>query len=143
MKLVYPIFIKEEDGGYVVSIPDFAGHTQGEDMFDAMRMARDYISLQCINYEESSIEIPKSSSYDEAVQKEKRFAGKEEALDFSGGIYTLIDVDLGEYKKKMATKTVRRNVTLPSWMDYKANELNINVSRVLQEALEERFANTK
>lgn len=33
------------------------------------------------------------------------------------------------------TKTVRKNVTIPSWLNYEAEHAGINVSRVLQEAL--------
>ena len=40
-----------------------------------------------------------------------------------------------EYRKKVDTKTVRRNVTLPSWLNCEAEHAGINVSRVLQEAL--------
>ena len=32
-------------------------------------------------------------------------------------------------------KTVRRNVTLPSWIDYAAEKAKVNVSKILQEAL--------
>ena len=48
---------------------------------------------------------------------------------------SLVDIDSGEYRRKVDTKTVRRNVTLPSWLNYEAEHANINVSRVLQEAL--------
>ena len=40
-----------------------------------------------------------------------------------------------EYRRKIDTKTVRRNVALPSWLNYEAEHAGINVSRVLQEAL--------
>lgn len=33
------------------------------------------------------------------------------------------------------TKTVRKNVTIPNWLNYEAEHAGINVSRVLQEAL--------
>ena len=46
-----------------------------------------------------------------------------------------MDVDFSEYRKKVDTKTVRRNVALPSWLNYEAEHAGINVSRVLQEAL--------
>lgn len=32
-------------------------------------------------------------------------------------------------------KTVRRNVALPSWLNYAADQAGVNVSRILQEAL--------
>ena len=58
-----------------------------------------------------------------------------EEIDFSEGVLTYVDVDFSEYRKKVDTKTVRRNVALPSWLNYEAEHAGINVSRVLQEAL--------
>lgn len=46
-----------------------------------------------------------------------------------------VDIDSGEYRRKIDNKTVRRNVALPSWLNYEAEHAGINVSRVLQEAL--------
>lgn len=46
-----------------------------------------------------------------------------------------MDVDFAQYRRKLDTRTVRRNVTLPSWLNYEAEKAGINVSRVLQEAL--------
>ena len=66
------------------------------------------------------------------MEKMKQSAGE---LDFSKGIMTYVDVDFSEYRKKIDTKTVRRNVALPSWLNYEAEHAGINVSRVLQEAL--------
>lgn len=50
-------------------------------------------------------------------------------------VISLVDVDSAEYRRKIDTKTVRRNVTLPSWLNYEAEHAGINVSRLLQEAL--------
>jgi hypothetical protein len=58
-----------------------------------------------------------------------------EDVDFVDGILTYVDVDFTEYRKKIDTKTVRRNVALPSWLNYEAERSGINVSRLLQEAL--------
>ena len=43
------------------------------------------------------------------------------------------------YRKTMNKKSVRRNVSIPAWLDKKASEAKINVSRVLQEALIEKL----
>lgn len=40
-----------------------------------------------------------------------------EYIDFSKGILTYVDVDFLEYRRKIDTKTVRRNVALPSWLN--------------------------
>ena len=46
-----------------------------------------------------------------------------------------MDVDSAEYRRKIDTRTVRRNVALPSWLNYEAERAGVNVSRILQEAL--------
>jgi hypothetical protein len=66
------------------------------------------------------------------MEKAKKYS---EDIDFSAGVLTYVDVDFAEYRKKVDTKTVRRNVALPSWLNYEAEHSGINVSRVLQEAL--------
>ena len=48
---------------------------------------------------------------------------------------SLVDIDFDIYRRKVDTKTVRRNVTLPNWLNQEAEEAHINVSKVLQEAL--------
>ena len=48
---------------------------------------------------------------------------------------SFVDIDFDEYRRKTDNKTVRRNVTLPNWLNQEAEKSHINVSRVLQEAL--------
>ena len=48
---------------------------------------------------------------------------------------SLVDIDFKEYRRKIDNKTVRKNVTLPNWLNKEAEKAHINVSRVLQEAL--------
>ena len=55
------------------------------------------------------------------------------------GIVTLVDVDFTEYRRKNDMKTVRRNVSLPSWLDVAAKEANVNVSAVLARALKQEL----
>ena len=50
-------------------------------------------------------------------------------------LVSLVDVDLIAYRRLIDNKTVRRNVTLPNWLNQEAEKAHINVSRVLQEAL--------
>ena len=52
---------------------------------------------------------------------------------------TLVDVDFDIYRKRLDQKMVRRNVTLPSWLNAAADKANLNVSRVLQEALKSKL----
>ena len=51
------------------------------------------------------------------------------------GFVSLVDVDLVSYRRAIENKSVRRNVTLPYWLNAEAEAAHINVSKVLQEAL--------
>lgn len=50
-------------------------------------------------------------------------------------IISLVDIDADVYRRQVDTTLVRRNVSLPSWLNYEAEKAGLNVSRVLQEAL--------
>lgn len=56
---------------------------------------------------------------------------------------SLVDIDFMTYRRKIDTKTVRRNVTLPNWLNQEAEAAHINVSKVLQEALMSRLGVNK
>jgi post-segregation antitoxin (ccd killing protein) len=47
------------------------------------------------------------------------------------------------YRRSVDTKTVRRNVTLPNWLNQEAEAAHINVSKLLQEALMNRLGVSK
>ena len=113
----------------VESIPDFDILTEGKDMTDAVEMARDAIELKCVSMEDDGMEIPLPSELTSLDTSYGTFA--EEGTT----IVSLVDIDSGEYRKKIDTKAVRKNVTLPSWLNYEAEHAGINVSKVLQEAL--------
>lgn len=106
--------------------------TEGDTFADAIEMARDAIGLAGISMEDNKEELPVPSDQNAAIEKVQQDT---EDIDFSKGILTYVDVDFSEYRKKVDTKTVRRNVALPSWLNYEAEHAGINVSRVLQEAL--------
>lgn len=132
MKEVYPTFIAQEGSCYLVYVPDFDIYTEGNSFPDAVAMARDAIGLRGICLEDDNIEFPIASSYEQAIAKAKKDT---EDFDYTKGIVTMVDVDFVEYRRKLDNKTVRRNVTLPNWLDYEARKAHINVSKVLQEAL--------
>ena len=136
MKQAYPTFIvntnDESEHPFLVCVPDMDVLTEGSSFTDAIEMARDAIGLAGISMEDHKQEIPMPSEQTIAIAKVQQDA---EYIDFSKGILTYVDVDFSEYRRKIDTKTVRRNVALPSWLNYEAEHAGINVSCVLQEAL--------
>ena len=136
MKQVYPTFIVEvKDGSehpFLVYVPDFEIYTEGDSFADAIEMARDAIGLSGISMEDKGLEIPNPSNIEKAIE----FANRDkDIIDFSKGIMTYVDINFSDYRRKVETKTVRRNVALPSWLNYEAEQAGVNVSRILQEAL--------
>ena len=127
MKEAYPIVITKGMENLIVYVPDFEINTQGKDLADAMEMARDAIGLTGIDMEDENERIPLPSELD-SVQIEDRNC-----------IITLVDVDFSEYRRRNEMKTVRRNVSLPSWLNAEAEKAGINVSAVLQTALKQEL----
>lgn len=132
MKQVYPVFIAEYKKDFLVYVPDMDIYTEGKTMADAIEMARDAIGLKGIDYEDDTKTLPLPSSHEDAIVKAK---DNQDIFDYSTGILTLVDVNFTEYRRRMDNKAVRRNVTLPNWLNVEAEKAQINVSRVLQEAL--------
>ncbi len=136
MKQVYPTFIYDTKDGsehsFLVCVPDMDIFTEGDSFADAIEMARDAIGLTGISMEDNGEELPVPSEMEVALEKVKKDT---DIVDFSKGILTYVDVDFSVYRKKVDNKTVRRNVALPSWLNYEADKEGVNVSRILQEAL--------
>lgn len=125
-RLAYPIFIKEtEDGWYAVRIPDFGNYTQGQDLAEALFMARDAIGLLGITIQDDGEDVPKP--YSAESRKED---GEQEYV---------VDVDFEEYRSEHDNRSVRKNVTIPYYICMKAEKMGINFSRVLQDALLEKI----
>ena len=109
-----------------MEIPDFAIGTQGDSIPEAMEMARDAIGLMGIDMEDDGKSLPIPSTL-ESVSKGP------------GDIVTLVDVDFTEYRRQNDMRSVRRNVSLPCWLNAAAEKAGINVSAVLQAALKQQL----
>ena len=134
MKAVYPTNLTKDGNTILVEVPDLGILTEGKNMQDAIYMARDAIGSTGISMQDHGEAIPEPSDIGDINVSKGTFA------DVGEGIKTLVDIDFDAYRKTMDRKMVRRNVTLPSWMDARAAAEHINVSKVLQEALMQKFA---
>ena len=121
-KYVYPAcFYKEETGQYSVIFPDFGGATYGNDLPDAMDMAKDYLGGTIVDLLDEKETLPAPSD----IQTVK-------ADEYPNGFTTLISVDVDEYRSQ---KSVKKTLTIPAWLDKEATAKHINFSAVLQDAL--------
>ena len=129
MKAVYPTIFTETENAVLVEVPDLEILTEGKDLQDAIEMARDAIGLTGISMQDHGETIPEPTDFRKIDVSKGTFAGDGESQ------LSLVDIDFDVYRRKSDVKTVRRNVTLPNWLNREAEEAHINVSKVLQEAL--------
>lgn len=133
MKKVYPVIFTQTKTAVLVEIPDMEILTEGTDLENAIEMARDAIGLKGITIQDEGIELPSASRFEDIDIRKGTFAEE------GKGIVSLVDIDFNVYRRKMDNKTVRRNVTLPNWLNQEAEAANINVSKVLQDALMQKL----
>ena len=127
MKAAYPNVMSEGTEFIVVFIPDFNINTQGKSYADAMEMARDAIGLMGIDMEDDGEEVPAPSSLEQVTR------------EYPDAVVTLVDVDFKEYRRKNDMRSVRRNVSLPCWLNEAAEQAGLNVSALLQSALKQEL----
>lgn len=123
MKEAYPAIMTPDDFGYLVTIPDFSINSQGRDLAEAIEMARDAIGIMGIDMEDEGETLPSPSELS-AIQKTT-----------SADFLTLVDVDFAEYRRQNDMRTVRKNCTIPSWLNAEAEKAGVNFSAVLQDGL--------
>ena len=125
MKYVFPAVFTPEDSGYIVNFPDIQNcFTQGNDLSDALDMARDALNLMLMVMEDDENPIPAASNIN-AIHHE------------ADEIVTLIPADTMEYRKLYGSKAVKKTLSIPAWLNTEAEKKGLNFSSVLQAALKE------
>lgn len=123
MKKAYPVILSQGEKFIVVYIPDFEINTQGENIAEAIEMARDAIGVVGIDLEDDGESLPEPTVISEVKTNSKN------------DIVTLVDVDFSEYRRKNDLKAVKKNCTIPSWLNFEAEKAGINFSAILTAAL--------
>lgn len=129
----YPAFIKQDASTFLVYIPDLEIYTEGTSFPDAIVMARDAIGMKWLDANDDGRNIPQASTAEEAIVKAKEDA--DEDFDYSDGILTFVDIDCDLYRIKYRNRSVKKNCTIPYWLNEEAEKKGVNFSKVLQEAL--------
>lgn len=129
MKAAYPVIFTETKDTILIEVPDLEILSEGTDFINAIEMARDAIGVTGISMEDRGEKIPEPSNIKDIDVLNGTFAEE------GKGIISMVDVDFIVYRRKNDNKAIRRNVTLPNWLNQEAEAAHINVSRVLQEAL--------
>ena len=130
MKLTYPACFypdTEKEGAYAVVIPVLPGCVSGGDtLAEAILMGTDAASGWVLDELEDGNPAPKASPL-EAIVPEK------------GGFVSMLALDMDAYSEKYGNKAVRKNLTIPAWLNTFAEKNQINFSQGLQDALKEQL----
>ena len=126
--LFYPaIFHNAEEGGFWVTFPDIPEClTEGDNISEAYKMAYEALGLALSERIKNNESLPVPSSPRTIPVNEDEYP-------------ILVEFNHFEYNKKFNSKSVKKTLSIPEWMNEKAISMGINFSRVLQEALMEKF----
>ena len=123
MRLTYPAIFYEGEGGYAVEVPDLPGCASGgATLAEAIIMGTDAASGWVLTELEDGKPAPTASPID-AVHPEV------------GGFVSMLVLDMDAYAEKYGNKAVRKNLTIPAWLNTFAEAKHINFSQVLQDSL--------
>lgn len=125
MKLAYPaIFSPWKDGtGYTVEFPDLPGCvTEGATMAEAIYMAEDAASGWVLGELEEGNAVPEAS-VPAAIHVD------------TDEFISVVALDMDAYAEKYGNKAVRKNLTIPAWLNTFAEQQRISFSQVLTDAL--------
>lgn len=126
MKLIYPAIFTPciEHEGFTVIVPDLPGCvTEGDSLTNAIEMGIDAASGWILGELEEGNNIPAPSNY------------KDLSITDENSFVNLLLLDITSYAEKYGDKSVRKNISLPAWLNTFGEKNNINFSGVLQDAL--------
>lgn len=122
-RCVFPVIIYQDEDKFGVRFPDLPGCvTQGDDINDALAMAKDALEGHLLTMEDIGEVIPEPTPFYSIKAK------KGEAI-------FLVDVHLSLIREEEANRAVNKTITLPNWMNIAAMDAGINFSSTLQEAI--------
>ncbi len=125
MKLVYPacFYQDEESGAFTVEVPDLPGCVSGgPTLADAIVMAQDAAAGWVLDELEDGKSQPPARRISDIVPEQ-------------GGFVSLLTLDMDAYAEQYGKNAVRKNCTIPAWLNTYAETHHINFSKVLTEGL--------
>ena len=137
MKVIYPVlFYEEKENGYSVFVPDLNNSsTCGNTLEEAMYMAEDLIAGIILDLMEEGNKIPDASKIEEVSFEKLQKDLELEDWDYISKFKTYIVVDISSFAEKWGKELIKKTVNIPKWINTKAEEMKINFSKTLEEAL--------
>ncbi len=133
MLSMYPAcFYKEKEGNYSVIFPVINQATCGNTLDEAIKMAVDCLAGYLYNAKLENLEVPEAPSM-ESINVDAEYD------EYESAFVNMVTVDVDEYAKKHFEKSVKKTLTIPSWLNDLAIENGVNFSQALQSALKNQL----
>lgn len=123
MLFTYPAIFHQEDNSFWVDFPDLQGcQTFANSLNESVEYSQEALSAYILTLLEDDKPLPTPTNI-KALQVD------------SDSFTSLVSCEINANKD---TKAVKKTLTIPAWLNDKALALNINFSKVLQDALLEK-----
>ena len=133
LKITYPALFHEEDGKYWVEFPDLEGClTNGDTVEESYKNAKEALGF----YLDQEGDV-----YKRIINKPSEV--KDIVNANPGTLVMLVEYDSLEYAKKYKTKSIKKTLSIPEWLNDLAVKQNVNFSNVLQDALIKKLNNNE
>lgn len=125
MNYIYPaVFYPENDGRYSVIFPDLNDlATYGNNLADAFAMAQEVCGQYLFTSLRDNEPLPTPTALDNIE------------IDEPDAIVNLVCVNLDEYARAYDDKAVKKTLSIPAWLNTACENLGVNYSKVLKDAL--------
>ena len=120
---VYPAIFDYADDGISIEFPDMPGCLPcAKTTEEAVHNAKEAAALHLYGIEQDGDPIPEPTPVEHLSLEPNQ-------------IPILVEVYMPQYREAIDNSYVRKNVTIPRWLEQAATEKGINFSQVLQSAL--------
>lgn len=126
MKLVYPAVLLpfEEGECYTITIPDLPGCvSEGSYLADALLRGADAASGWVLDELEDGKATPSVSSLNDVASANPE------------AIVTYLVLDMDSYAERYGKKAIRKNITIPAYMNAYVEDNNLSLSEITQNAI--------
>lgn len=123
MKKFYPVIFTKENVGFSSAAVDLDGcFSEGDTFEEAYSNTQSAIGL----YLDGSVTFPEPSDPSKIKVNQGQFV-------------CVVEFDSIAYQKKHSSRSVKKTLTIPAWLNEEAEKSHLNFSHVLQEALKKKL----
>lgn len=123
----FPAFLYYDPDGISIEFPDLPGCLPCADTTEeAFRNAREALGLHLFGMEQDGEQIPEPTPIQQLAPED-------------GAVVSMVEVFMPAVRERMNTKTVKKTLTIPAWLNALALENGVNFSQVLQDALKAKL----